>query len=250
MFTQVLLSSLIIMLTSLSGVLFTYKLARVFMERYISYLVSFSAGVFFIISIWVTNAAMKLFENDWYVLALLLLGYLVAWLVHCLIPENHFHNEKNLSKNTQGNPRKLLIGDAIHNVADGLVLVPAFATSPAIGIAVAISIVIHEMLQEISEFFVLRRAGYSVLRALGWNFLVSSTILLGVFLSYMAIGNDNLEGGLLAISAGFFLHVVVHDLFPWQHRHNANILLKHLSVVIVGGVLMFCTNILLVKFFG
>ena len=57
-------------------------------------------------------------------------------------------------------PQKILIGDGIHNIADGLVLAASFAVSPLAGAGVFFSILIHEFLQESSEFFVLKAAGF------------------------------------------------------------------------------------------
>jgi zinc and cadmium transporter len=102
-----------------------------------------------------------------------------------------------------------------------------------------VSIVIHEVLQEISEFFVLRRAGYSVRKALTINFAVSSTILVGVGLGYFALASLELEILLLAVSAGFFVHVVLHDLLPKHHEYETTkSFMQHIAVVAVGAVLM------------
>jgi zinc and cadmium transporter len=124
-------------------------------------------------------------------------------------------------------------------VVDGVVLVTAFAASSTLGLAAAISILIHEVLQEISEFFVLRQAGYSVRKALSINLAVSSTVLIGVVLGYFALVSKELEIILLAISAGFFLHVVIHDLLPKPDRHNnATQFFKHLALFVLGALLM------------
>jgi len=92
--------------------------------------------------------------------------------------------------------------------------------SPTIGLAAQVSILIHEALQEGSEFFVLTQAGYSVKKASLINFAVSSTILIGVAIGYLALGSTTLELTLLALSAGFFINVVVHDLLPKRHDHS------------------------------
>jgi hypothetical protein len=137
----------------------------------------------------------------------------------------------------------LIVGDAIHNIADGIILVPAWLASPALGLAVTVSIVIHEVLQEISEYFVLRQAGYTARGALAINFAVSSTILFGVGLSYFALTTAALEGVLLALSSGFFLHVVMHDLLPKRHQHpNALRLAEQVGVVALGVLMMGSVN--------
>ena len=80
--------------------------------------------------------------------------------------------------------RRLLLTDGIHNAADGIFLAASYAVSPALALVAGVSIFVHEALQEISEFFVLKDAGYSTKGALVVNFLTSSTIIIG------AIGGD------------------------------------------------------------
>jgi len=107
------------------------------------------------------------------------------------------------------------LSDGIHNVGDGVVIVAAFAASPLLGVVSTISILVHEMLQEISEFFVLRQAGLSIRTALLYNLLVSSTILIGAIGGYFLLEQfETLEVPLLGLAAGSYLLVVFHDLIP------------------------------------
>lgn len=238
MLTQVLVASFVVMLASLAGVIFTQGKMKMFIERRLSYFVSFSAGVFLI-----TSAAigLEVFENVSSIAvgaALILLGYILAWLLQFLLPETHHHHDNGCGEH-HATARKIIIGDAIHNITDGIVLVVAFGVSPALGLAATTSIFVHEVLQEISEFFVMRQAGYSVRKALAINFSVSSTILIGVALGYFALASEGLEVLLLAVSSGFFLHVVIHDLLPKRsHHESATTFFKHALIVILGATLM------------
>jgi zinc transporter ZupT len=236
-------AGLLVMLASLSGVLFTHQVAAKFLEEKLSYLVSFSAGVFLVTS---GALALEVFElADTALMAVLFIGtgYMLAWGLEYLIPETHQHHDPECDHDhhhgNKTSARKLIVGDAVHNVADGIMLVPAFLVSPALGIAVTASVLIHEALQEVSEFFVLRQAGYSTKRALLINFAVSSTIFIGIGLSYLAVVSHDLEVLLLALSAGFFLHVVLHDLIPKPHHHADSAgFVKHLAILVVGLTLM------------
>jgi zinc and cadmium transporter len=174
-------------------------------------------------------------------LILIACGYIMAWFVEYLMPESHHHHDPHDHDHQHGqaSARKIVVGDAIHNISDGIILVPAFFASPMLGLAVTVSIMVHEALQEISEFFVLKQAGYTTKKALLVNFLVASTIFVGIFLSYLAISTHELEGILLAVSAGFFLHVVIHDLFPKRHAHETvQVFLAHIGLVFVGLLMM------------
>jgi zinc and cadmium transporter len=243
MLLEIILAAVVIMVASLAGVLFTAKVAQQFLSERLSFLVSFSAGVFLVTSGALALEVFEIFEgNVWQGIGLILAGYLLAWFVEKVIPESHHHHDPHDHdghSHSKAGARKLLVGDAVHNIGDGIILVPAFLVSPALGLAVTVSIFIHETLQEISEFFVLKQAGYSTKRALALNFLTASTIFIGVGLSYYAVASHELEGLLLAVSAGFFIHVVVHDLLPRRSAHEStNAFLKHVLVVGIGLLLM------------
>jgi zinc transporter ZupT len=236
---EVLGAALVVMLTSLIGVVFIGKNTAKFLDDKLGFLVSFSAGVFLVTSGALALEVFHLADSFWQGTFLILIGYTLAFLVHRLMPETHHHHADGCHEAHGKAARKLIIGDAIHNVADGVVLVLAFAVSPVIGLAALTSIVIHEALQEISEFFVLRRAGYSIKKALLVNFAVSSTILIGVVLGHFALVSHDFEVALLAIAAGFFLQVVFHDLLPKHHEHeNIESFFKHAALVFLGAVLM------------
>ena len=243
MLIEILLAALVIMLASLAGVLFTAQVAREFLSSRLSFLVSFSAGVFLVTSGALALEVFEIFEGYlWQGIGLILIGYGLAWFVEKMMPESHHHHDPHSHdghSHDKAGARKLLIGDALHNVGDGIILVPAFLVSPALGLAVTVSVFIHEILQGISEFFVLKQAGYSTKRALVLNFITNSTILFGVFLSYWAVASHELEGVLLAVSAGFFIHVVVHDLLPRPHQHETTKrFLQHVLLVAIGLLLM------------
>lgn len=243
MIFEIIIAAGVIMSASLVGVLFTAKVAREFLTSRLSFLVSFSAGVFLVTAGALALEVFEIYEGAlWQGITLILVGYGLAWSVEKLLPESHHHHDPHdpdCHTHNKAGARKLLIGDAIHNIGDGIILVPAFLASPAIGLAVAASIFIHETLQEISEFFVLKQAGYSTKRALVLNFLTASTIFIGVGLSYYAVASHELEGLLLAVSAGFFIHVVVHDLLPRPHQHETTRrFMQHLLLVAVGLMLM------------
>ena len=231
-------AAFLIMLTSLSGVLFTHRFARRALETNLSYLVSFSAGVFLVTAVALGLEAIEVFGSTGKAALAILAGYLLAWGMHHLLPETHHHHDHTCHR-THGGARKLLVGDAIHNVADGIILVPAFLAGPVVGIGATVAIVLHETLQEISEFIVLRQSGYSTKRALAINFAVSSTILIGVGVGYAALATAGLEALLLALAAGFFGHVVVHDLLPRRKPKDAGeSFLPHLLLVAAGAVTM------------
>lgn len=239
---EIIIAAVCIMAASLIGVLFINKTAAGFLEQRLPLLVSFSTGVFLVTA---TLLAVEVFHIiDSYVEAglFILLGYGLAFALQYLLPESHHHHGDDCLH--KGSAKRIIVGDAIHNVTDGIILVPAFMVSTGLGITVALSIFIHEALQEISEFFVLRKAGYSVKKALGINFLVSSTILVGVLIGWFSLSTEFFEGVLLAISSGFFIHVLLHDLLP--HTKQGPGKFAHAMILLaLGAATMFGINVAL-----
>ena len=236
------LAGLFIMAASLSGILFTTTYASNFLHNKLDALVSFSAGVFIVTAASLILEVFHITESIIQTFSLVALGYVAAALLHIALPETHHHHDNECSE--KRGARKILAGDAIHNIADGIILVPAFIVSGGLGMAVALSIFIHEFLQEISEFFILKSAGYSTRRALVTNFLISSTIFIGIGIGYFALASERLESFLLAVSGGFFLHVVIHDLLP-KKAHDHQTRGANIGMVLIGILLMFSVNLLL-----
>ena len=209
------LGAFVIMLVSLSGVLFVWKRAGNWLEENLHYLISFSAGVFLLLAINVAIESVEFTGSAWLSLAALAVGIFLTWGVQLLFPETHHHHEKHHThRHSKAGARRIMFGDAAHNIADGILLVPAFVVDTRLGLAVLIGVLVHEFAQEISEFIVYKEAGYSTARALFLNFLVSATILIGIALGALLTSYDSLVGLLLALSAGSFFFVVGYDLVP------------------------------------
>ena len=226
------------MLMSLSGKLLTWRQAGPFIERHLHFFVSFAAGVLLVIA-WslsreiIEHAGSLLLGLPW-----ILIGAVIVLVAFRYIPQFHHHHNKDEHPHSRIDVNRVLMSDAIHNVGDGIVIVVSFAASSFIGIASTASIIVHELLQEISEFFILREAGMPSRTALVWNFVTSSSILIGTFGAYFLIARfEALEVPLLGLSVGSYLIVVFHDLIPHSisksegHRH----LIKH-ALFFAGGL--------------
>lgn len=137
----------------------------------------------------------------------------------------------------------LLIGDAVHNLVDGVVIAGAFHTSPSLGVATALSAIAHEVPQELSEFFVYLRSGYSRRKAFLLNMATSLTTLVGAVAGYFYFSwIHNVGGYFLAVAAGGFLYVALADLIPAQRgrtspRHLVvDVALMALGVLVIAAV--------------
>ena len=70
-----------------------------------------------------------------------------------------------------------LVGDAIHNLIDGMIIAGSFLIGPSIGVATTVAVLFHELPQEIGDFGVLVYGGFSKYRALLFNFLSALSAL-------------------------------------------------------------------------
>ena len=239
--TLLLIACAAVMLASLVGVFFISEGAGRFFERNMGYLVCFSAGVFLIIAYGLSTEVLEHASSSAQGVLYIFLGAVGIWTLFKLMPGLHDHPEHGHTHSHPIDPRRMLMTDAFHNIGDGILLAASFAVSPALGLAAAASVFVHELLQETSEFFVLRAAGYSVARALGWSFMVSCTILVGALGGYYFLDTfESLEPVLLGISAGAFLVVVLSDLIPHSVRDakSSSHYMTHIGWFVLGAVLM------------
>lgn len=240
---EVLAASFLVMLASLSGKLVVWRQAGPFVERHLHFFISFAAGVLLVViygvSLEIVEHAGSLARGLPWIgagAALVLIGFRY-------LPHFHHHHDATEAGHTHTriDANRILMSDGIHNVGDGVVIVAAFAASPILGIASTVSILVHEVLQEISEFFVLRGAGLSVRTALMYNFLVSSTILIGSVGGYFLLEQfAAIEVPLLGLAAGSYLIVVFHDLIPhsFNSARERGHYGKHVAFFITGIALM------------
>ena len=152
----------------------------------------------------------------------IMLGFLGFYLLsHFLETFHHHHFDQNDTCSKNG-AQKLLIGDAVHNIADGVIIASAFMINPMVGILTTVGIALHEIPQEIAEFGVLLHAGYTRHKALLYNFLSATTIVLGVLLTYLfTFSLGNIMYILTGVAAGNLLYIATADLIPeLRHAHR------------------------------
>ncbi len=110
----------------------------------------------------------------------------------------------------------MLVGDALHNLLDGVLIAAAFLTDVHLGFVTALAIMAHEIPQEVGNFAVLLHSGVSRRRALALNLLTSLTAVIGGVVGLFCArdrGTDCCRFA-LAVAAASLLYVAVADLIP------------------------------------
>lgn len=113
----------------------------------------------------------------------------------------------------------ILVGDAVHNFVDGVLIAAAFLTDVHLGVVTAIAVAAHEIPQEVGDFAILLHSGFSRSRAFVYNVLSSLTTVLGGVLAYASLSSaQSLVPYVLAIAASSFIYIAVADLIPGLHK--------------------------------
>lgn len=214
-----LIASLLVAMASLVGVL-VFRSDR-HLEGKERYVIPMAVGVFLSLVLFELIPETLEASPNWggVAVAVGFIGfYLLAQLLH-----RYYHELGDEDCDRKGAATLLLIGDAVHNFADGIVLGGAFLLDPALGMAVAVGLAIHEIPQEIVEFGVLLRAGYTRLGAAWRNFVSASSIIGGTLVVMLVAEHGEQYLWLITgIAAGNLLFLAASDLLPRIHGNLKN----------------------------
>lgn len=114
----------------------------------------------------------------------------------------------------------IVVGDALHNFMDGILIGSALLVSPALAYTSTLAVVAHEIPQETGDFAIMLSAGWSRRKALWANTLSSLATLPGAFGAYYALSFFKPAlPYVMAVSAASFIYIALADLIPAAHRH-------------------------------
>ena len=218
-------------------------------KRITKYLMSFAAGSI------LGAALLELFPEaleanaDTHVLGLwVLTGVMIFFILEKLLILHHHTHEEVSEAEMHGDGLHglravqplIIIGDALHNFLDGVIIAIAFLTDLRIGIITAIAVVAHEIPQEIGDFGILLHSGMRRGRVLFWNVLGA---LVGPVGAVVAITfrdvYEKAAGAVLAVVVGNFVYLALADLIPAiKHESRIRNTIGQIVLVIVGIVLV------------
>ncbi|XP_070188207.1 zinc transporter ZIP4-like [Littorina saxatilis] len=138
----------------------------------------------------------------------------------------------------------IVVGDAVHNLADGLAIGAAFAHSIPLGLSTSMAVVCHEIPHELGDFAVLMSTGMKMRKALLLNLLSALTAFVGLYIG-LGIGAQLAHRQwIFIIVAGMFLYVSLADLVPeliryFRHFRNFRMFILQSVGLLSGFALMF-----------
>jgi zinc and cadmium transporter len=154
--------------------------------------------------------------------------------------DGHGHHHGHDAESAGKSGWVILLGDGLHNFADGILIAAAFLTDIKIGVLTAMAISLHEIPQEVGDFIVLLNAGFTKLRALVYNLISSLMAVIGGLLGYFFL--DQAQGMIpyvIVLASSSFIYIAVSDLMPQMHRRpKLRESVEQLSLIVLGVVLV------------
>ena len=211
--------------TGVLSVLAAAPIAFAFARRWIPYLVSYAVGVLlgaaFLDLLPEAAEALPLRH----VFATALAGILAFFMLEKFALWHHAHpalENAGAWQDIEPAGPMILIGDALHNLTDGVLLAAAFLTDVHLGLVTTVAVVAHEIPREMGDFAVLMDSGFTWRRALFWNVAFSLAAIGGGVLGYFALSvAQPAIPYVVSLAAASFIYIAVADLVPGLHQHTS-----------------------------
>jgi len=240
-----LVSVIIVSLISFVGVLIiVLKQAQI--KKFLLFMVSFAAGA--MLGDVFIHLLPEMAEEGGFGLIpsmYILLGILIFFILEKILHWRHCHHTA-----TQSHTHPLavmnLVGDAIHNLIDGLLIAGSYMLSIPVGIATTIAVILHEIPQEMGDFGVLLHSGMKTKKALAFNFITALTAILGALIVLgLGVGDYDITDKIIPITIGGFLYIANADLIPELHKDVVvkNSVIQLVSFLIGVGIMFGLTLI-------
>jgi zinc and cadmium transporter len=213
---------------------FFLRIKREKQERLIPCLISYATGTLLTAALLGMIAQAINRSNPTLVLSFVLGGLILFFLLEKLVIWRHCHRMQCEVHGSAG--PILLIGDSFHNFIDGVVIAASFIISFPIGLIVSVSVIAHEIPQEVGDFAILLDSGYSKKKAFVFNLISSLTTLPAAIIGYYVLeGISSIIPFILAISAASFIYIALTDLTPGLHnRTSLGASVRQLILILAG----------------
>ena len=147
MFLEIIGAAILVALASLTGVFFFGNSKRLTGTQ--KFVVPMAVGIFLSLVLFELIPETLAMSPEYGGIAVAL-GFIAFYVLSNVLHQRyHCLQEEDCGRKSAA--VLLLIGDSIHNVADGIILGSAFLIDPALGVATAIGLALHEIPQGMSK---------------------------------------------------------------------------------------------------
>ncbi len=213
-----LLITLALVLNSMIGLvgIFSLFIRKKDLEKIMFPLVSFAAGALFAGGLYHLFAESieeigVLLSINWFIF-----GFILFFVLERILKWHHCHK---LECKVHPFSYLIFIGDAIHNIVDGLIIATTFLIDIKLGILTTFLIIAHEVPQELGNFATAIYGGMKRNRAVIFTFLSQLTCIIGGLLGYYFLSKEMFLP-LLPFAAGGFIYIAASDLIPELHKES------------------------------
>lgn len=153
--------------------------------------------------------------------------------------DEHHHGHGHDASEARRGGVPILVGDAFHNFADGIVIAAAFVLDWQAGVLATAAVIAHEIPHEVGDFMILLNAGYTRQRAFVFNLLSGASAVAGGVVGYFVLDTmQQLLPYALLLAAASFVYIALSDLLPeMMRRSRLAQSLPQVGFVIAGVVL-------------
>jgi zinc and cadmium transporter len=135
--------------------------------------------------------------------------------------DDHRHHHGHDAAEARRGGIPILVGDAFHNFADGVVIAAAFLVDWQAGVLATAAVMAHEIPHEVGDFMILLNAGYTKRRAFVFNLVSGSSAVLGGVVGYFVLdAMQELLPYALLLAAASFVYIALSDLLPEMMRRS------------------------------
>lgn len=233
----ILISTFIVSLISISGILIILKAKKKF-DNIISYFMPFAAGTMLAAAFFdIIPKSMELMENSIiYVFSGILLFFVIERYIHwhhCRLNRCKEHHKK-----VKPYVYLNLIGDGLHNFLDGVIIAASYMTDMKLGMITTFAIISHEIPQELGDASILLYGGLYSKKVLIYNFISALFAFFGSILAIIFQPLSHIIPFLLSIAAGGFIYLSLADIMPEisKEEDSKNIIIQTLLIFL--GILM------------
>ena len=132
----------------------------------------------------------------------------------------------------------VIVGDAVHNFADGLAVGAAFSLSLAAGLSTSIAVLCHELPHEVGDFALLLHSGMSARAAIFYNCVSSIFAFVGLVVGLLLGSQGNFSSWLLSATVGVFLYVALVSMMPELKSGGFKRAILNTCGMVCGAVLL------------